>query len=121
VNLSIGPKAPVVEKELAKAGSLNPLQKLFRNNLIRIDIGSIKRDHQAGVTYEWLHNSLVSGVKCRQGPPGTRHPTPGALLVFPLPHVDKMSGDCRGRSHCRTYEMRSTSSSLPAFKVPIAG
>jgi len=38
---------PVVKKELAKASALNTLEKLFRNNLIRVDVCSIEQCDKA--------------------------------------------------------------------------
>src|SRR5213592_1129514 len=60
VRLSVRQKAPIVEKEFAKACALNPLQELLRNNLIRIDVWPIKRKYQACVISKWLHDFVSS-------------------------------------------------------------
>lgn len=43
----------------------------------------------------------------------------GGGSLFPVSHVDKVSRDCGGRSHCRRYKMRSPLVSLTAFKVAV--
>ena len=43
------------------------------------------------------------------------------LLVFPVPYVNKMPRDRRRRRHRRTDKVRASATTLPAFKVAIAG
>lgn len=43
----------------------------------------------------------------------------GGGSLFPVSHVDKVSGDRGSRSHCRRYKMRSSLVSLTAFEVAV--
>ena len=56
-------KPPIIKQKLTEARPLNSLQKLLRNDLIRIDIGAVERGHGALMNSETLHNplSVVSG------------------------------------------------------------
>ena len=55
VQRAIGADAPVVKQELAKAGSLDALEELLRDDLIGIDVASHQRDHPAAMTEKALH------------------------------------------------------------------
>ena len=65
VQLKIGVVTPVflvspVEKEkLAKAGPLNPFQKLLRDKLVGIHVASVHRDHNSGVLRKRKHVFLM--------------------------------------------------------------
>src|SRR5882724_1335760 len=43
------------------------------------------------------------------------------LFIFPLSHINKVSGDGGRGGHRGTDQMRATTASLSSFKVPIAG
>src|SRR5579864_9799497 len=45
----------------------------------------------------------------------------GSILGPPLPDVDEMAGDRRGRGHRRTHEVRAASGALPALEIPVGG
>ncbi len=53
-------KPPIIKKKLPKPGPLNPLQKLFRNNLIGIHIHPIQRRHHSGMFSKSLHKPARS-------------------------------------------------------------
>src|SRR6185312_7749570 len=52
---TIASKAPIVEQECAEAGALDPLQKLLGNDLVGINVGSLKRRYPTGVRAKRLH------------------------------------------------------------------
>src|SRR5581483_5870170 len=86
---------PIVKKKLAKAGSLDALQKLLRNDLVRIDVCAKKRRYDAFMYTKGLHR----------------------LTKLPFSDIGEMSDDRRCRCHHRTYQVSSTSAPLPAFEV----
>src|SRR3546814_9215824 len=47
--------APLIEQIRAKAGALDGLEKLLRDDLIGIDVGTIQRTDQAGVLGKGFH------------------------------------------------------------------
>src|SRR6202021_913689 len=55
VLLAVCAEAPVVEKELAKAGALDSLQKLFRDDLVGVDVDAVQRSHAAAMYSERFH------------------------------------------------------------------
>ena len=56
IRIAIFPVAPVVKKEFAKAGALNPFEKLLRDDLVRVDIGPVKRRHYSSVNAKGKHD-----------------------------------------------------------------
>jgi len=50
--LSISGKAPIVEKELSKAGAFDALQELLGDDLVGVDIYFVERGDHAGVLAE---------------------------------------------------------------------
>src|SRR5262249_13259958 len=53
--LPVAVKAPVVKNKLAKASLLDPLQKLFGNDLISVDIDAIERRDFSAMYGKWFH------------------------------------------------------------------
>src|SRR5580704_5814 len=53
--LPVSTKPPVVKQKLPKSRLLDALQKLLRNNLIRIDINSIERRNPPAMHGKWFH------------------------------------------------------------------
>src|SRR2546423_624682 len=55
VSLAVARKPPSVKQEFTKAGALDTLKKLLGNNLVGIDVRSIKNGHHAGMNSKGLH------------------------------------------------------------------
>src|ERR1700756_509180 len=47
--------APVIKEEFSEAGTLDALEKLFRDDLVRIHVVPVERSHQAFMYAKWLH------------------------------------------------------------------
>ena len=54
---AVFPAAPIVEQELPKARSLDALEKLLGNDLVRIDIGAVHGRDQTVMLDERFHAS----------------------------------------------------------------
>ena len=143
IRLAIRQNPPIVKKKFTEPRALDALEKLLGNNLIRVDVGSIKRNGQAGMNSKGVH--LVSGFRFRvSGFITSLESVPGAVatgsvdyesldftrslslpyltsLVLPLPYINEVARDGGGRGHRRTDEMGAATASLPAFEIPIAG
>src|SRR6266436_1946607 len=64
---AVGGASPVIEQEFSEASALDPLQKLFGDNLVGVNVRAIKWGDLAGVFAEWLHywnRQLRISVKC---------------------------------------------------------
>src|SRR5205823_4998701 len=59
IKLAVSRKPPIIKKKFTKAGALDSFEKLFRNNLIRIDVGSIENGDKAGMYSKGLHANMV--------------------------------------------------------------
>src|SRR5581483_4750141 len=55
VLLPVRSEAPVIKQKLPKAGLLDPLQKLLRNNLVGIDVHPIQRRHAPAMHSKRFH------------------------------------------------------------------
>ena len=55
IRASVREKTPVEKKKLAETGSLDPLQKLLGNDLVRIDVRARERRNQTYVSSEFIH------------------------------------------------------------------
>ena len=53
--VAVAQVAPVVEKKLSKSSSLDPLEKLLRDDLVRVHIDAIQRGDDSGVSGERFH------------------------------------------------------------------
>jgi hypothetical protein len=51
---------PVEEQELLVSRTLDPLQELLRNDLVRVHVGSVHHGHQAGEFRKCLHGRGLS-------------------------------------------------------------
>ena len=55
LSLACSRMAPIVKEKLAKPRTLDPLQKLLRDDLVRVHIDAVERRHSAPVHAERLH------------------------------------------------------------------
>src|SRR6266404_1621690 len=65
VLISVRRKPPIVKQKLAKAGALNPLQKLFGNDLVGVDVNAVQRSHASAMCAKWFHrlSSRKPGIR----------------------------------------------------------
>src|ERR1700722_9627112 len=56
-------KPPVVKQKLPKASALDPLEKLFGNNLVSVDIHTVKGSHTAAMTTKRFHGLLSASAR----------------------------------------------------------
>ena len=74
VLLPIRCKSPVIKQKLSKARALNPLQKLFGNDLVGVNVDAIQRCHKPSMSTKrfQLGNSrsraVHNGRSCRSAP-----------------------------------------------------
>src|ERR1700677_3636774 len=57
--VSVDGEAPVVKKELAESGALDPLQELLGDDLIGVHVNFVERDNDSGVLAKRLHRFLT--------------------------------------------------------------
>ncbi|MMZ64389.1 hypothetical protein D1872_267190 [compost metagenome] len=62
--VSLFVKAPFVEQKLSKSGALDPFQKLFRNDCVRIHVYAVNRCHDALQCFECFHIFRSPFVPC---------------------------------------------------------
>src|SRR6266542_2815874 len=55
IGLTVRKKPPVEKKKFTETGALDTLEKLFRNDLIGVDVWSIERGDQSSVTSKGIH------------------------------------------------------------------
>src|ERR1700678_3622458 len=55
VLLPIRCKSPVIKQKLSKARALNPLQKLFGNDLVGVNVDAIQRCHKPSMSTKRFH------------------------------------------------------------------
>src|SRR6266851_2397383 len=97
---------PVVKKSRAKTAAYHRLEKLFRDYLVGIDIGTIQRSDQAGEIFERLHFPVILSACLR-------------LLPRPLAHVDEMARDGGRGRHYRAHQVGTSALALPPLEVAV--
>jgi hypothetical protein len=63
VKLEVGVFHPVEEEELAVPGTLDPLQELLRDDLVRVDVGTVEHGNGAGHGPKRPHASSLTSAK----------------------------------------------------------
>src|SRR4029077_17689774 len=106
VELAIGRAAPIVKQKLAKASTLNSLQKLLGNDLVGIDIRPLERRDFAFVYAKRLHALPQSSP---------------ASVKTPVANISKVSGDRGGGGHHGTDQVGAPAATLATLEIPIAG
>src|SRR5690242_17869951 len=97
---------PVEKKAGAETTAYHRLQKLLRDYLVGIDIGTIEWRDQAGEIFERLHFPVI--LFCLP-----------CLLPRPLAHVDEMARDGRCRRHYWAHQVGSPALALPPLEVAV--
>src|SRR5690606_30727348 len=97
-------QTPVEKEKLTESSSLNPLQKLFGNDLVSIDVDTVEGGYNSGVFAKGFHRCSVPSCKSQ---------------VFPITDIDKMPGNRGCRSHDWADQVGSSSPPLPAFKISV--
>ena len=120
---AVGFRPPIIKQKRTVTRSLDPCQELLRNDLVRIDICLKQRSDRTlkccefsiYCNGEYALESEFSYSKIRLS---RRFQL---ILKFPVPHVDKMSGDRGGCGHHRRDEMCASAAALAAFEIAVAG
>src|SRR5690606_5548684 len=89
--------AQFVEQVGAKARALDGLEELFGYDQVGIDILTIQRCDQAMMGGKGLHDGFLSII----------------------PYINKMTGNCGGRSHGRADQMRAPALPLATLEIAV--
>ena len=79
--------------------------RFFKTNSVLLFVAAILRRVPGNSLFMLVHGRFLRST----------------LFIFPLPHVNEVSGDRCRRGHGGTDQMRAAAAALPSFEVAIAG